>query len=105
MVKSSRETAIRLARENGVPEDTVRQQLDAAETQRFTNKLGADVNKVRALTVEAKRMIANGQSLEDFEAKHGSDYSFVYTETKNQKEIADAQLQNAKDSAAMNKYQ
>lgn len=105
LVKESRKTAINLARQNNVPEDRVRKALDAAEKQRLTAVYSSEVPKIQGLSVDAQKMISSGQTKEDFVAKHGSEYGFVFDEIQNEVTKTELALEEAKENARLSEYQ
>ena len=99
MVKQSRKTALQLARDNNVPESRVRQALDAAEKRRLTVNYEAETAKISGLTIEANKSLSLGETKEQFTAKHGEEYGYVYDATKEQQELNEARLTTAKENA------
>jgi len=99
MVEQSRKTALQLARDNKVPEGRVRKALDEAEKRRLTVNYEKETAIINSLTLEAKKSLSNKETKEQFTAKHGEEYGYVYDATKEQKGLNEARVTIAKENA------
>jgi hypothetical protein len=105
LAAESRKTALRLARDNNVPEERVRTALDAAEKQRLTSVYSKEVPKLKALSLDAQKMISSGQDKNAFVSKHGSNYGFVFDTMAAEIAQTEQELAKAKEYERLSKYQ
>jgi len=105
LAAESRETALRLARDNNVPEDRVRTALDAAEKTRLTKVFSENTAKINGLTDQARMSISAGKSKEEFVASYGEKFGFVYDSVKQDNEIKESRLAVARDNKLKTEYQ